>query len=109
MLHLENVHLDAMHVIAVAIHVMMYIVGVICLLLVVEAAELEMEYNVQIMLNYLNNIANCKFGNQCIYCNLHKKHNLRMNNKLYNHNSYYNLHKAHSLNKELNQYKCQNN
>ena len=47
---------------------MMYIIGVIYLL-VVAAAELETEYNVQIMLNYLNNIVSYKFGNLYIYCN----------------------------------------
>ena len=62
MLHLENVSLDVIDVLVVAIHAMMYIVGVICLLVVV-AAELEMEYNAQIMLNYLSSIVNYKFGN----------------------------------------------
>ena len=63
-----------------------------------------MEYNVQIMLNYLNNIVNCKFDNQCIYYNLHKYNNLHMNNKLYSHNSYYNLHNLHSyFDKDVNQ------
>ena len=47
---------------------MMYIIFVFGLLLVL-IATLEMEYNVQIMFNYLNNTANCKFGNQCIYNN----------------------------------------
>ena len=72
-----------------AIIAMMYIVGAVGLLVVVEAVELEMEI-VNNMPNYLNNIVNYKFGNQCIYCNLHKNSNLRMHNKLYNHNSYYN-------------------
>ena len=62
-LHLENVSLDVIDVLVVAIHAMMYIVGVIGLLVVVVAAELETEYNVQIMLNYLSSIVNYKFGN----------------------------------------------
>ena len=49
---------------------MMYIVSVIGLLVIMEAAELEMEI-VNNMLNYLNSIVNYKFDNQCIYCNLH--------------------------------------
>ena len=74
-LHLENVSLDVIDVLVVAIHAMMYIVGVICLLVVVEAAELEMEYNAQIMLNYLNNIVNYKFDSQCIYYIYHNLYN----------------------------------
>ena len=62
-LHLENVSLDVIDVLVVAIHAMMYIVGVTGLLVVVVAAELETEYNVQIMLNYLSSIVNYKFGN----------------------------------------------
>ena len=63
-LHLENVSLDVIDVLVVAIHAMMYIVGVICLLqVVVVVAKLEMESNVQIMLNYLSSIVNYKFGN----------------------------------------------
>ena len=54
---------------------MMYIVGANYLLLVVVVAELEMEYSVQIMLNYLNNIVNYKFGKQCIHCKYRKQCN----------------------------------
>ena len=70
---------------------MMYIVGhVIGLQHLLEVAvELEMGI-AKYITNYLNSIVNYKFGNQCIYCNLHKNSNLRMHNKLYNHNSYYN-------------------
>ena len=68
----------ALNVMVIVIHAMMYIVGAIGLLVVVVVAELEMENNVQIGFNYLNNIVNYKFGNQCIY----SKHY-----KLYNHNS----------------------
>ena len=96
MLHLETVSLDVIHVLAVVIRAMMYIAGVIYLL-VVEAAELEMEYNVQIMLNCLSNIVNCKFGNQCIYYNLHK------NRSLYSLHKYYRLYKKHNLHKVKNQ------
>ena len=74
MLHLENVSLDVIHVLAVVIRAMMYIAGVICLL-VVAAAELETEYNVQIMLNYLSSIVSCKFDNQYIYCSYHNHGN----------------------------------
>ena len=88
-LHLENVSLDVIDVLVVAIHAMMYIVGANYLLLVVVAAELEMEYNAQIMLNYLNNIVNYKFDSQCIYYNLRKYSNLHMHNKLYNYGNYH--------------------
>ena len=58
---------------------MMYIVGATGLLVIVEAAELEMEINAQVLLNYLNNIVNCKFDNQCIYYNYYKLYNYRNN------------------------------
>ena len=74
-LHLENVSLDVIDVLVVAIHAMMYIVGANYLLLVVVAAELKMEYSVQIMLNYLNNIVNYKFDSQCIYYIYHNLYN----------------------------------
>ena len=74
MLHLENVSLDVIDVLVVAIHAMMYIIGVIYLL-VVTAAELETEYNVQIMLNYLNSIVSYKFDSLCIYYNYYKLYN----------------------------------
>ena len=54
-------------VIVVVIHAMMYIIFVFFILLVLINATLEMEYNAQIMLNYLNNIVSYKFGSQCIY------------------------------------------
>ena len=71
--------------------VMMYIVGhVIGLQHLLEvAAELVMVI-VKHITNCLNSIVNYKFGNQCIYCNLHKNRNLRKHYNLYNHNSYYN-------------------
>ena len=50
---------------------MMYITGVIGLLVLMEAAELEMEI-VNNIPNYLNSIVNYKFGNQCIYCIPHR-------------------------------------
>ena len=65
----------AMDVMVIVIHAMMYIVGAIGLQVVVVVAELEMENSVQIGFNYLNNIVNYKFGNQCIYCNYHKEYN----------------------------------
>ena len=68
-----------------------------------EAAELEMEYNVQIMLNYLKSIVNYKFGNQYIYCYLHKYYKLYSLHKHDNHNSYYSLRKVGNLNMDLNQ------
>ena len=74
-LHLENVSLDVIDVLVVVIHVMMYIVGAIGLQVVVVVAELEMEYSVQIMLNYLNNIVNYKFDSQCIYYIYHNLYN----------------------------------
>ena len=74
----------ALDVMVIVIHAMMYIVGV-----VVVSAELEMEYSVQIMLNYLNNIVNYKFDSQCIYYNLRKYYNLHMHNKLYNYSNYH--------------------
>ena len=52
----QHVIIDVHYVMVVVMNAMMYIVGVNCLLLITEAAELEMEYNAQIMLNYLNNI-----------------------------------------------------
>ena len=61
-------------VIVVAIHVMMYIIFVFSLLLIL-IAMLVMEYNVQIMFNYLNNIVNYKFGNQCIRYKIDNYHN----------------------------------
>ena len=70
-----RVILDALDVMIIVIHAMMYIADAIGLLVVVEAVELEMENSVQIGFYYLNNIVNYKFGNQCIYCNYHKKHN----------------------------------
>ena len=54
-------------VIVVVILVMIYLIVVFGLLLVLIFATLEMEYNAQIMLNYLNNIVSYKFGSQCIY------------------------------------------
>ena len=58
-----------------AIIAMMYIVGAIGVQVVVVVAELEMELEiVNNMPNYLNNIVNYKFGNQCIYSNHHKEH-----------------------------------
>ena len=75
-LHMENVSLDVIHVLVVAMHAMMYVVGAIGLLLVVViVAELEMENSVQIMLNYLNNIVYYKFDSQCIYCIYHNLYN----------------------------------
>ena len=71
-----------------AIIAMMYIVGAVGLLVVVEAVELELEI-VNNMPNYLNNIVNYKFDNQCIYCIQHKHHNLY---SLHNHDNYYNTH-----------------
>ena len=60
---------DVLVVIQNAIIAMMYIVGAVGLLVVVEAVELEMEI-VNNMPNYLNNIVNYKFDSQCIYYNL---------------------------------------
>ena len=71
-----------------AIIAMMYIVGAVGLLVVVEAVELEMEI-VNNMPNYLNNIVNYKFDSQCIYYNLRKYSNLHMHNKLYNYSNYH--------------------
>ena len=50
------------------LHVMMYTIGAIGLLVVMEAVELEMGI-AKYIINYLNNIVNCKFGNLYIYCN----------------------------------------
>ena len=92
-LHLENVSLDVIHVLAVAIHVMIYTVGANCLLLVVVAAMLEMETNVQVMLKYLNNIhyyknniyKNSLHSFQCIHYSYSNLHNL--DNILYTYSS----------------------
>ena len=79
-----------------AIIAMMYIVGAVGLLVVVEAVELEMELEiVNNMPNYLNNIVNYKFDIQYIYCNLHKYYNL------YSLHKHDNLHSSHSLRSEL--------
>ena len=64
----------ALNVMVIVIHAMMYIVGAIGLQVVVVVAELEIENSIQIGFNYLNNIVNYKFGNQCIYSNHHKEH-----------------------------------
>ena len=64
-----DAYLDVIVVIAVVMIVMMYLACAIGLLVVTEAAELEMVNNAQALLNYLNSIVNCKFGNLYIYCN----------------------------------------
>ena len=68
--------------------VMMYLIGAFCLLVIVEAAELETVNNAQALLNCLNSIVSYKFGNLYIYCNYCKLcnyHNLHIyhNNHLY--------------------------
>ena len=73
-----DVYLDVIVVIAVVMIVMMCIIGVFYLLVITEAAELEMGNNAQALLNYLNNIVSYKFGNLYIYCNycsLYNYHN----------------------------------
>ena len=70
---------------------MMYTVGhVIGLQHLLEVAVELVMVIVKHITNCLSNIVNYKFGNQCIYCNLHKNRNLRKQHKLYNHNIYYN-------------------
>ena len=86
-LHLEIVSLDAIDVLVVAFHAMMYIVGVIGLQVVVAVAEMEMENNVQVMFNYLNNI---HYYNKNIYNN--SQHSFQ-----YIHYSYSNWHNLDNI------------
>ena len=63
----------------VAIHAMMCLVGVIGLLVVVEAVELETVNNAQVLLNYLNNI----------HCYNHGNNQYTNSNNYYNYNNMY--------------------
>ena len=107
------------NVMIVVMNAMMYIVGVNCLLLITEAAELEMEYNVQIMLNYLKSIHYYKYNIyksiqhnfQCSHYSCNSYHNL--DNILYIYRSWCNLEYMGNYNnlpyKLYNQYSYHNN
>ena len=71
--YVKNVTLVAINVIMITIaQAMVVIIGVLVVttgVLAVIVVKLVMENNVQILFNYLNNIAYYKFDNQCIYSN----------------------------------------